>query len=340
MEAELAGARLQRQVRQLSHLAHPHLIRVRGLLSEGSRHFVIMDLAEGPTLEEVLEGREKPVPESMVLQWGAQLCDALGCLHDQDPPLLFPGLAARHVILSSESHPTLVDLGLSHLFEGKREVAEGVAGDIGALGALLYRALTLRELPPARHRPLQQLNPAVSTTTAQAVGRAISRHPEERFRSMAQFREALLTHGPLQSGPITVIPHIEPYELVAGHQAHTLQELVEAIVGGGPEEWDAGLAQFLVGSMTTWLHEVRDRLQEAGQEKAAEETRAAAGLGERLRQGVQQATAIQQQTAFYQWLTSTGYVWGQPELAVGTFHLRLGAVKGELRMGAIFTIQN
>jgi hypothetical protein len=340
LEAELAGARLQRQVRQLSRLVHPNLVRVRGLLSEGSRHFVIMDLAEGHTLERVLEGREKPVPEPMALQWGAQLCDALGCLHDQDPLLLFPDLATSHVILGSESQPILVDLGLSHLFESKRKGREGVAGDIGALGALLYRVLTLREPPRARHRPLQQLNPAVSTPTAHAIARAMSRHPEERFASMAQFKQALLAHGQVPGGTIRVIPLIKPYELVAGHQAYTLQELVEPIVGGGAEEWEAGLAQFLAGDVTTWLCEVADRLHEAGQEKAAQEMRASASLSEELRQGAQEATFVQQQAAFYQWLNSTGSAWGQPALAVGTFHLRLGAVKGELRMGAIFTIQN
>jgi serine/threonine-protein kinase len=236
LEAELAGGRLQRQVRQLSQLAHPGLVRVHGLLSEGSRHFVIMDLVEGPTLQEVLEEREKPIPEPIALQWGVQLCDALGYLHDQDPPLLFPDLAVGHVILGSDSQPILVDLGLSRLFDSKRKRNEGVAGDIGALGALLYQVLTSRDLPSGRHQPLQQLNPQVSTPTARVIGRAMSRDLEERFLSMAQVKKALLEQGLATGGPIAIVPRIEPYELVPGHQAFALEELVEAILGSGSDE--------------------------------------------------------------------------------------------------------
>jgi len=340
LQAELAAGRLQRRVRQIGHLAHPNLVRVHGLLSEGSRHFVIMDWVEGPTLEQVLEGRERPVPEPIALQWGARLCDALGCLHDHDPPLLFPDLTTRHVILGSDSQPVLIDLGLTHLFEGERRGAEGVAGDVAALGVLLYQALTLRDVPPGRRPPLQQLNPDVSMPTAQAIHRAMSRQPEERFSSMAQFRETLLGQAPRLAGPIAVVPHIEPYELVPGHQARTLQELAGAILSGHTEEWEAGLGQFLAGSLTAWLSEVAAKLREAGQDRAAQETSAAAERGEESRLKAQEASTVQQQAALSQWLISTGHAWGQPQLAVGTFHLRLGAVKGELRMGAIFGIQN
>jgi len=336
LEAELAAVRLERRVRQLSCLAHPNLVRVHGILSEGSRHFVIMDLVEGPTLEKVLEGRERPVPEPIALQWGAQLCDALGALHEQDPPLLFPDLAPRHVILSSESQPILVDLGLTRLFESHRERDEGIASDVAALGTLLHRVLTLRDFPSGQRPSIQQLNPEVSTPTAQAIGRAMSRHPEERFASMAQFKEALLAQAPSPEVPMTVIPLIKPYELVPGRQARTLQELVQLC----QEEWEAGVDQFFAGVLIAWLRKVADRLQQAGQERAAREVSAAAQGGEKLRREAHEASAVQRQAALFQWLTSTGYAWGQPELAVGTSYLRLGAVKGELRLGAIFNIEN
>ena len=336
LDAELAAVRLERRVRQLSRLSHPNLVRIHGLLSEGSRHFVIMDLVEGPTLEKVLEGRERPVPEPIALQWGAQLCDALGYLHDQNPPLLFPDLVLRHVILGSESQPILVDLGLTCLFEGHRERDEGVAGDVAALGALLHRVLTLHDSPSGRHPPLQQLNPEVSTSTAQAIERAMNRHPQERFSSMAQFKEALLAQAPSPAAPMTVIPHIKPYELAPGRQAHTLPELVQLC----QEEWEAGVDQFYAGSLTAWLREVAERLHEAAQERAAQQVSAVAERGEKLRQEAQEASDVQRQAAFFQWLTSTGYAWGQPELGVGASYLRLGAVKGELRLGAIFNIEN
>ena len=336
LEAELAAARLEQRVRQLSRLTHPNLVRIHDLLSEGSRHFVIMDLVEGPTLAKVLKGRDRPVPEPIALRWGDQLCDALGYMHEQDPSLLFPDLAAHHVILVSDSQPILVDLGLTRIFQSRWRESQAFTDDIAALGTLLYQVLTLRHLSSARHAPIRQLNPQVSTFTAQAIARATSREATERFPSMARFKEALLAEPLSPQSPTTVIPHIEPYELTPGRQAHTLQELAQAC----QEEWEAGVAQFFEGTLTTWLREVADRLREAGQERAARDASAAAEGGERLRKDAQKAGAVQRQAAFFQWLSSTGYAWGQPQLAVRTAHLRLGAVKGELRLGAIFKAVN
>jgi hypothetical protein len=340
LEAEQAAGRLRQRVRRLSGLAHPNLVPVHGLLSEGSRHFVIMDLIEGPTLKHVLEGRERPIPESLTLQWADRLCSALACLHDQDPPLLFPNLAARHVILSSESEPVLVDLGLTRLFEKGRQRDEGVAGDVAALAALLYHALTLRTIVPGQRPRLQQVHPDVSRPTVQAIGRAVSRRAEERFSSTAQFQEALAGQALPSAGTTPVIPLTQPLELVPGRQVRTLGELVEMILLGRREQWEAGLGQFLAGKLTTWLNETAASLHEAGQEKAAQEASVAATAGDELRSEVQDASAVRQQAAFFRWLTSTGHAGGQPQLAMGTFHLRLGAVKGKLRMGAIFTVQN
>ena len=354
LEAELVAIRLERRIRQLSQLAHPNMVRIHRLLSEGSRHFVIMDFIEGPSLEKVLQERERAIPEPVVLLWGSQLCAALGYLHEQDPPLCFPDLAPRHVILRSESQPILVDLGLTHLFERHRERTESVAEDIAALGSLLYRMLTPTPGPGAasdsttrrRRPPIQQLNPEVSMSTAQAIGRAMNRRPEDRFTSMAQFREILLAQvsSPdliaTEEDPIHVIPLIEPYELIPGHHARTLQELVVAIIGGGREEWDVAVAQFLEGTLTAWLHEVENRLQEAGRESAAQKISAVAIKGDAMRREAKRGTATQGQAIFSQWLAHTGYTWGQPKLAVGTTFLRLGAIKGELRLGAIFDIKN
>jgi tRNA A-37 threonylcarbamoyl transferase component Bud32 len=340
LEAERAGGRLRRLVRQLSQLKHPNLVRVHSLLSEGNRHFVVMDLVDGPTLQMVLDEREEPIPEPVALHWGARLCDALSHLHHLDPPVFFSDLTARHIMLNSSSQPVLIDLGLSRLFQSKQRKNEGVAGDIGALGALLYHVLTSREPPAGRYQPLRQLNPLVSDPLAQAIHRAMSRSVEERFPCMADFRNALQARDRAPEEFIGILPETAPFELVSGRQALTLKHLVEAVLAGGPEDAEAVLDRFLDGQVTTWLKEMSEGLREAGQNRIADEMIASAQSAEQLRSRVMEATTVQQKAAFHKWLFATGYGWGQPELAVGTFHLRLGAVRGELRMGAIFGIEN
>ena len=77
-------------------------------------------------------------------------------------------------------------------------------------------------------------------------------HAAERYSSMAEFKEALLDHVPSDRAPVTVVPHIAPYELVPGREARTMDELVRLC----EQEWRTGVAHFYKGSLTEWLRGV------------------------------------------------------------------------------------
>ena len=47
-----------------------------------------MDLVEGEDLQAMLDRQSGPLPETQVLPWIAQVCDALAYLHQQQPPVI------------------------------------------------------------------------------------------------------------------------------------------------------------------------------------------------------------------------------------------------------------
>ncbi|HUW96500.1 MAG TPA: protein kinase, partial [Anaerolineae bacterium] len=93
------NSEMQRQLREqfhreaiaLAHLDHPNLPKVFDYFSENGRDYLVMDYVAGPNLKEVLDdarASEQHLPESDVLEWADQICNALAYLHGQTPPII------------------------------------------------------------------------------------------------------------------------------------------------------------------------------------------------------------------------------------------------------------
>src|SRR5207249_7777243 len=91
------------------------------------------------------------------------------------------------------------------------EQYQGIAtpeSDIYALGATLHHLLTgrdPRDEPPFSFPPVYGLNPSVSKRTSDAILRALQMKPEDRYRSVAEFRAALRPQ-PVQPPQVRVAP--------------------------------------------------------------------------------------------------------------------------------------
>ena len=258
---------LQDEFAVLQHHSHVNLPRYEELFVEQGTGYLVMEFVPGQNLEEVMYSESERFPESQVLGFALQLCDALEYLHTLNPPLIHRDIKPANIRLTPSGRIKLVDFGLfKQLTQGTNVLLVGTGtpgyspweqygyndhhtdqrSDIYSLGATLYHLLT-RQLPtPAGARiqapsdplpPLRDRNPEVSVHVAAAVMQALSLWPKDRPPNSASFKRAL--RGALL--PTPVLPAWAPplIRIPAGPflQGSSAAQVAEAIRQGADEHW-------------------------------------------------------------------------------------------------------
>jgi serine/threonine protein kinase len=222
-----AQAQFHREASILARLDHPNLPKVSDYFTQDDREYLVMDFVAGRDLREILKEAEaegRMLEERRVLSWADQLCDALGYLHSQQPPVLHRDIKPSNIKLTPGGLIKLVDFGLVKLMapddsrtitviQGRGTLAytplEQYGGDTGhtdarsdiySLGATLYHLLTRQAPLDAKRRFLQpsalpaprELNPQISSRVERALLAAIAMHPDDRPAGVTGLRELLL----------------------------------------------------------------------------------------------------------------------------------------------------
>lgn len=234
----LSEAREQflREATVLARLDHPNLPKVSDFFSVQERDYLVMDFVPGKDLRALmLEARQKNafLDEQDVLDWAAQLCDALTYLHRQDPPLVHRDIKPSNLKITPDGLLKLVDFGLVKVLSpdeetitiiqgqgtvlytpleqyGGSESHTDVRSDIYAFGATLYHLLTGQPPVDARQRFLnpdvlslpRQVNPQVSLRTERALLWAMELHPAQRPDTVEVFRQYLFGTKELPQRPM------------------------------------------------------------------------------------------------------------------------------------------
>lgn len=202
----------------LAQFDHPALIRVYRFWEENGTAYMAMQLCQGQTLRVL--GKLKPEltsSQSWLMQILPPILDALELMHasncyhrDISPdnimvlssgvPMLLDFGSARHVIGDQTQALTVfVKPGYAPIEQYDHVLEQGSWTDIYSLGAVLFYLITGQALVASVSRlikdPLpklaQQPGLNISPAFAAAIDKALSIHPEQRFHSIAEFREAL-----------------------------------------------------------------------------------------------------------------------------------------------------
>lgn len=213
-------AQFQREAQVLANLAHPSLTRVTNHFEWGSNVYLVMDFVEGESLDALI-ARLGPLPEAQVLNWTAQLLDALATCHAQH--IIHRDVKPQNIIIRPDGRAVLVDFGLVKLWDprhpqtqriirgmGTREYASpehyGLGGrhteprsDLYSLGATMYHALTGQEPPSAIDRwatPSSFTNPRrlradLQPETESAILRAMTLDLNQRVQDTREMTSAL-----------------------------------------------------------------------------------------------------------------------------------------------------
>lgn len=203
----------------LCELDHPSLPRMYQSFEENGRQYIVMDLVEGQTVQELInKAPQARLSLGQVLDLAIQLADVLDYLHNHKPPIIFRDLKPGNIMVAAAGTVKLIDFGIARFFTKGKNVDTRVLGtpgyaapeqygrgqsdsrtDIYALGASLHHCLTGKNpeenmfsfLPPS------QLVPSLPKELDEVILKCCRLKPDERWTSVKDFEQALFKAVPV-----------------------------------------------------------------------------------------------------------------------------------------------
>ena len=186
--------------KRLVGLGHKNLAKVHNVFMGDGEIYVIEDYVNGHTLKSALE-QDGVLPETKVLNYVLQICEALSYLHGQNPPIIHRDVKPENVICSTDSIIKLVDFDIAREFKkavnrdtafmGTKEYAApeqygykqtDCRTDIYAVGVLIHELVT-GELP--------QNNIAYKGKLRKVIQKCLQLDPEKRYQNVLELKNAL-----------------------------------------------------------------------------------------------------------------------------------------------------
>ena len=200
----------------LARFDHRHIIKVYRLFEAHNTAYIVMEYAEGETLEEYLE-REGPLPEAELKGILYPLLDGLAVVHEAG--ILHRDIKPSNIMIREDGSPVLIDFGSARQAIGAKSRAlsaivtpgyapieqyssggnQGAWTDLYALGGVCYSALTGQVPDDATARvPNDPLVPVSrrcagwgSGAFLSAIDGALSVYGEDRPQSIAVWQKML-----------------------------------------------------------------------------------------------------------------------------------------------------
>jgi hypothetical protein len=157
-ERAVARSRVLREARAAASISHPGAVIVYDVVEEEDRPYIVMELVEAPTLDEVVR-REGPLDGRRAARVGLEVLGALEAAHARG--IVHRDVKPANVMLPARGHAKLADFGIASVKgdprltatglvlgspsymapEQAREDVTGAASDLWSLGATLYYAV-------------------------------------------------------------------------------------------------------------------------------------------------------------------------------------------------------
>ncbi|MEE4195699.1 MAG: protein kinase [Anaerolineae bacterium] len=216
--SEDSSTQFMREAQLLAKMRHPNLPRVIQYFLHQGNEYLVMDFIPGDDLKQIVKNHGAQ-PIDKVLDWAAQLGDALTYLHRQDPPIFHRDIKPENIKITPDGEAILVDFGIAKAAYSHQQTQLGARGytpgyappeqygggrtgsytDQYGLAATLYYLLTGNKPLDSVQRVVekQQLQTVVSYNrtiplyVSNAIDRGMALNPADRFDSVDTFIKVL-----------------------------------------------------------------------------------------------------------------------------------------------------
>ena len=206
--------------RQAVKLEHANIVRTYEVNQEGETMYLVRELIDGRPLAQVIK-EEGPFAPQRMLTIARQIAAALDYAHQKS--ITHGDLSASRVYVGANDHVIVADFGQTMAMHGTSLVKQGFAvgtpeimapervhgqgatrqSDYYSLGILCYQMLAgeppftgspaaiLHAQAYEQPRPLHLVNPGISISLSETIGRMLSKGLELRYNTGAEFVRAL-----------------------------------------------------------------------------------------------------------------------------------------------------
>src|SRR6266404_2583175 len=213
--------RLFREARSAGILSHPGIVTIYDMEEQGDVAFIAMEFVDGPTLDQLLSGRE-PIARERLTSILRQTAAALDYAHGKG--IVHRDIKPANIMLASDGAVKITDFGIAKVTTSQQytqtgtilgtpnymspEQVQGLAvtgrADQFSLAVIAFEMLTgdrpftgehlttvvykiVAEDPP----PAQRLNPTLGPQIDAVLRRGLMKKPETRYSSCSEFVNGL-----------------------------------------------------------------------------------------------------------------------------------------------------
>jgi len=218
-EAEQTLARFRHEAQAAGRLSHPHIVQIYEFGEDAGTQFIAMEFIEGKELKDYFDSEDRfKLPE--IVRIMKELLAALGHAHKNG--IVHRDVKPANIIILGDGTVKVADFGIARIESSNLTQAGSVLGtpaymspeqfmgqtvdprsDLFSAGVVLYQFLTGEKpftgsVTTIMHKVLKEqpiapseLNVQVPQAFDALIRKALSKRPDERFQSAAEFAEAL-----------------------------------------------------------------------------------------------------------------------------------------------------